>query len=157
MIEEYHFLLSQFLDSAPELFLVSELTQPTFQCALFCLPTSKTESSISAILKFLIDLFDLTKPTRTNLVNLSNPCIIPLMQSHGTSLIAALFHGLIHTFSRDIGLIEDVAEIIHIMSLRLGPQPVFGMVRDCVAAFPKSEMSDDLQNTFLLKIQRYYF
>ena len=77
------------------------------------------------------------------------------MQEHGTPLVSALLNGLIHTFSRDRGLIEDVAEIIHILSLRLGPQPVFMMVSECVSQFPKSEMSDELQTAFLVKIQRY--
>jgi hypothetical protein len=153
-VEEYHYLLSQFLDSAPILFLASNLAPPTFQCALYCMKTSKDEPSVSAILKFIIDLFDLTNPSRASLVQVSNPSILPLMQEHGTDLITSLLNGMVHTFSRDRGLIEDVAEIIHILSLRLGPQPVFAMVSECVSIFPKNEMSVEVQNTFLVKMQR---
>jgi hypothetical protein len=116
--------------------------------------SSKDEPSVSAILKFIIDLFDLTNPSRASLVQVSNPSIIPLMQENGTDLTMSLLNGMVRTFSRDRGLIEDVAEIIHILSLRLGPQPVFAMVNDCVSQFPKNEMSNELQTAFLVKIQR---
>ena len=63
-MEEYHFLLSQFVDSSPTLFLSSKLASATFECAKYCLSSAQDEPTISAILKYILDLFDLVKPNR---------------------------------------------------------------------------------------------
>lgn len=125
----------------------------TLQCAMFCLTTAQDEASISAILKFLLDLFELTKASRTTLTEYSVPEIIPLMHQHGASLISNMLRGLVYTFSRDRGLIEDVSEVIYVMSQQIGPASVFTMVGQSLSTFPEAELSVELQKTFLLKLK----
>ena len=155
VIEEYHYLLSQFIDSNPFLFLQAKLAPATLQCALHCLSTAQDESSISSILKYLLDLFEMTKAERTSLLEYSLPIVIPLMREQGPTLMSHLFRGLVYNFSKDRGLICDVADVIYVMSRQLGVEPVFTMIGETVSSFPKNELSVELQGVFLTKIKRY--
>ena len=122
---------------------------------MYCLTTAQDEAAISAILKFLLDLFELAKPSRTTLTEYSVPEIIPLMHQHGATLITNMLRGLVYTFSRDRGLIEDVSEVIYVMSQQIGPAAVFTMVGQSLSSFPQAELSAELQNTFLVKLKGY--
>lgn len=122
---------------------------------MHCLTLAQDEASICAILKFLLDMFELTKSSRTTLTEYSLPEIIPLMNQHGTALITNMLRGLVYTFSRDRSLIDDVSEIIYVMSQQIGPAAVFGMIAQSIGGFPQNELSVDLQNAFLIKIKGY--
>ena len=155
VIEEYHYLLSQFVETAPFLYVSSKLADANIQCAIHCLTTAQDEASICAILKFLLDVFELTKASRTTLTEYSLPEIIPLMTRYGNTLITNMIRGLVYTFSRDRSLIDDVSEIIYVMSQQIGPASVFGMIAQGIGSFPQNELSVELQNRFLVKIKLY--
>ncbi len=153
VIEEYHFLLTQFIDSCPELIMTSDLINSTFQCALYCI-SNDNGASIAAILQYLLALFEIAKTRSQNLDQLQIQSVQSLIQNNGTDLLRSLLRGLIYSFERDRGIISDVAELLSIISLVCTPAITIQMISVVIEEFPLTEMPLEHKSSFLEKISR---
>jgi transportin-3 len=152
VIEEYHYMLSTFIDASPASFLDSPLLSSTFQCAVYCL-NSQTEISVNSVLRYIIDIFELANQTKSSVSSKATPLVIGLLEQQGSSLVQNVLKGLIYTFSRDRVIITDCAELFLGLSVIIGTANTMQLVKSSVCNFPEKEMSNELKTAFLIKVQ----
>jgi hypothetical protein len=151
VVEEYHYLLSMYVDSCPELFLHSPLLNATMECAIYCL-SSSSDLATQAVLRYIIDVLELGNPKNGN--GNYTMLLSALMEQCGQLLLASLFKGIIHTFSKVQGIISDVGEIVFLLSVVIGTQKTVHLVKLCVDQFPIQEMSLELKEQFMTKLSK---
>jgi hypothetical protein len=151
IIEEFHYLLSMYIDAATDAFLDSPLLNSTCECAVYCLGTT-LEIANTAVLRFIVDVFELGQPQNGNPQR--TQIISALMEQYGLPLVANLFKCIIYNFSKVQGVTSDVAEIFLLCLGIVGKEKTIQVIHACVEQFPIQEMSIELKGNFMLKIQR---
>jgi hypothetical protein len=151
VVEEYHYLLSMYVDACPELFLQSPLLNATMECAIFCL-SSTSDLATQAVLRYVIDVLELGNPKNGN--GTHTMLLATLLEQCGQVLLASLFKGIIYTFSKVQGIVSDVGEIVFLLSVVIGTQKTVHFVKLCVDQFPIQEMSLELKEQFMKKISK---
>lgn len=152
MVEEYHYLLCQFIEVRPVEFLRSPLAESTIQCALYCL-SSSNELATASILRFLSELFELGIPEKSRLPADVPPLVTSLMRQHAPAFIQAFFVSIVVSFPRERGIISDVADILSIITKQLGTDATLQMMTAPLEKIPVAEMSTDLKQAFIIKLK----
>ncbi|KAJ3312568.1 Nuclear import receptor [Boothiomyces sp. JEL0838] len=152
VVEEYFYLLTQFLDTCPALLISSGYLPATIECALYCL-TFENSDTITSVLRYFMELLEVSKPGKSSLDLLVVTQCLQVLEQNGKPLVQCLFRGLVYTFSKDRAIISDVAEIISLMAASLSSENVLQMINSAIEAFPVNEMSLELKGQFMVKIK----
>ncbi|KAJ3325591.1 Nuclear import receptor [Boothiomyces sp. JEL0866] len=152
IVEEYFYLLTQFLDTCPSLLISSGYLPATIECALYCLTFENSETIIS-VLRYFMELLEISKPGQTAIDQTIVSQCLQIIEQNGKSLVQCLFRGLVYNFSKDRAIISDVAEIISLLALCLSNGNALQMISSAIDAFPVSEMSLELKGQFMVKIK----
>lgn len=152
VVEEYFYLLTQFLDTCPALLISSGYLPATIECALYCL-TFENSDTITSVLRYFMELLEVSKPGKSSLDLLVVTQCLQVLEQNGKALVQCLFRGLVYTFSKDRAIISDVAEIISLMAASLSSENVLQMINSAIEAFPVNEMSLELKGQFVVKIK----
>ncbi|KAJ3273070.1 Nuclear import receptor [Terramyces sp. JEL0728] len=152
IVEEYFYLLTQFLDTCPALLITSGYLPATIECALYCL-TFENSNTITSVLRYFMELLEVSKPSNTAFDQIITNQSLQTLQQNGQALVQCLLRGLVYTFSKDRAIISDVAEIISLLALCLSNGSVLQMINSAIEAFPVNEISVELQAQFIAKIK----
>ncbi|KAL5032389.1 hypothetical protein BDV3_000966 [Batrachochytrium dendrobatidis] len=151
VIEEYHMMLSEFIDTCPNAFLGSTLWTYTLECALFCL-SAPSLVSLASVLRFLRDLVSLGLPSNKEPTNMTTASVRDMLTQSGPKIAKAIFDGLMYTFPRDREVVKDVAKTLQVECEILGTVSVVASVRSAIeSSFLESELSAELCESFLRK------
>ncbi|KAH6560059.1 hypothetical protein BASA50_003202 [Batrachochytrium salamandrivorans] len=152
VIEEYHMLLSEFIDSCPKLFLGSALWTSTIQCALFCL-SAPSPISLVSVLRYFNDLISLGLPSQKTVPVAATAQVRDMLIHNGPDIAKAMLRGLVFTFPRDREIVGDIAKAFQVECEVLGTGPALAFVRSATeSSFPVSELSVELREAFLHKM-----
>lgn len=153
VIEDYFYMIAEYMAQSPEAFIRMPLLSSIFQCALKCLSVSSA-AALTAIYSWLKDILDLV--TLAKVPETSVPLIAQSLSdpSIGGALIQTSFHGLLTIFPREREVTSYVASWL-LAYWKVAPQFLFEFMNGVVEGFSEEEMPRAMKDKFKLKFQTY--